>query len=137
MPLMQVREDGFAAALGMMSAIMSATAAQRKISLGLYVLIAEAMRPGSPVRGAMKQVSGWSAAIFARHLRLAVERGEIRNDIDPKAQGAVMLTAAHGAIRHWMLDPERQSLDALRREALITYIRALSLDPAPWLARWV
>ena len=133
MPQMQATGEGFDAALGMMNAIMSASPVQRRVSLGLYILIAEAMRPDSPVRDAMKKVSGWSAAVFARQLRLAIERGEIRGDVDPKAQGAIMLTAAHGAIRHWMLDPERQSVDALRREALITYIRALAVD----LARWI
>jgi hypothetical protein len=57
-----------------------------------------------------------SAAGFAHNIRSAIRRGEIRPDVDPDAEGVLILAALRGVMRQWLIAPEKVDLAALKRE---------------------
>lgn len=57
-----------------------------------------------------------SAAGFTHHIRAAIRRGEIRDDVDPESQGVLILATLRGVMRQWLLAPDRIDLDAIRAE---------------------
>ena len=136
MPLLNIHEEGFSAVLGTVAGIMAAPETQKKVSLSLQVLLGEAAQPGSPIRDSVAGLSRMASGYISKHLRLAIAHGDIRSDINPRAQGILIMSAIHGALRQWLVDPDRIATDDLRREILIGLIRALALDPPRWLASW-
>ena len=60
---------------------------------------------------------------FAYHLRAAIQAGEVRDDIDPKAQAAVILGGMRGTTGLWLANPGYLSLTALKE----TFINTLLL----------
>lgn len=63
-----------------------------------------------------------SADGFARQIRAAIRRGEIRSDIDPDAEGVLLLATLRGVVRQWLVAPDKIDLAAVRR-ALIAGLR--------------
>ncbi|HYM35434.1 MAG TPA: TetR/AcrR family transcriptional regulator [Steroidobacteraceae bacterium] len=64
---------------------------------------------------------------FAKMIRSAVERREIRGDINPIAQATLIITAMRGMLTMWLLDPNHVDLDALKKEFLGNLKRSLVL----------
>lgn len=129
--------DGFEAVLNRVSAILEAPPAQKRISLTLQVLIAEAHHGNSPLRGAVASLARISAGYISKNLRIGIAAGDVRPDINPRAQAVLVMAAVHGALRQWLIDPERVSTFELRQEMLASLIRAVAADPGPWLRKWV
>ncbi|MFC3076610.1 TetR/AcrR family transcriptional regulator [Phenylobacterium terrae] len=65
---------------------------------------------------AIAQLDYESAAGFSRHIRAAIRRGEIRADVDPDAEGVLILSTLRGVMRQWLIAPDRIDLDAIRAE---------------------
>lgn len=57
-----------------------------------------------------------SAAGFARHIRAAIGRGEIRPDVDPDSEAVLILATLRGVMRQWLIAPDKVDLDAIRAE---------------------
>jgi TetR/AcrR family acrAB operon transcriptional repressor len=137
MPLLDIRDDGFRAVLATVAGMMAAPETQRKISLSLQILLGEAAQPGSPIHEPVAGLSRMASGYISKQLRLAVARGEVRPDINPRAQGILIISAIHGALRQWLVDPERISTEDLRREILMGLIRGMAVQPDLWLAEWL
>lgn len=65
---------------------------------------------------AIAQLDQESAAGFTHHIRAAIRRGEIREDVDPEAEGVLILATLRGVMRQWLIAPDRIDLDAIRAE---------------------
>src|SRR5690606_4010553 len=50
---------------------------------------------------AIAQLDQESAAGFVHHIRAAIRRGEISPDVDPEAQGVLILATLRGVMRQW------------------------------------
>ena len=133
MPELKLDRGGFAAIVSILSGILSVSEAQKKISISLSVLMAEATRLDSPVREGMQALARLGAGYFARHLELAIEAGEIRGDIKPKAMGFVLSVGAQAIVRQWLVDPEEHLMADLRNEMLRMTIGDLAREPNRWL----
>jgi AcrR family transcriptional regulator len=51
---------------------------------------------------------------FTGHLRAAQEKGEIRADLDARAEAVVVTGAMRGIMGQWLIDPDSVDLDAVR-----------------------
>lgn len=129
--------EGFHAVLNRVSIILKAPPAQKRISLSLQVLIAEAHNTNSPIREAVASLARISAGYVSKNLRIGVEAGDVRPDINPRAQAILVMSAVHGALRQWLIDPDRIATEDLRLEMLSSVIRSVAVDPEPWLRQWV
>lgn len=65
---------------------------------------------------AIAQLDQESAAGFVHHIRAAIRRGEISPDVDPEAQGVLILATLRGVMRQWLIAPDRIDLDRIRAE---------------------
>src|SRR5689334_19463824 len=53
----------------------------------------------------IRELNRSSIAGFANTIRAGIAAGEIRSDVNPAAQGALMVAAMRGVVRQWVLDP--------------------------------
>lgn len=67
-----------------------------------------------------RSIGGMTASIKAGQAR-----GEIRRDIDPRAQGALILGQLRGVVAEWLMDPKLFSLERARSEMLAGLRRSL------------
>ncbi|HEX2561157.1 TetR/AcrR family transcriptional regulator [Phenylobacterium sp.] len=65
---------------------------------------------------AIAQLDHESAAGFVYQIRAAIRRGEIRADVDPEAEGVLILATLRGVMRQWLIAPDKVDLDAVRAE---------------------
>jgi AcrR family transcriptional regulator len=81
----------------------------------------------SKLSTAIARLNRDSTAGFAALIRDGMERGEIRADVDPSAQAALILAALRGAMSQWMLDPDHLDLDAIKEAITGNLRRSLAL----------
>jgi AcrR family transcriptional regulator len=67
-----------------------------------------------------------SIAGFAATIRAGIAAGEIRPDVDPEAQGSLMVAMMRGVVRQWVLDPS-VDLDAIGKALMENVRRSLAL----------
>jgi len=60
-----------------------------------------------------------------RWIRAGIERGEVRADVDPRAQAALLMSAIRGASYLWLLDSKSVDLHELYNEIRRTFTRNL------------
>lgn len=63
---------------------------------------------------------------FECNLRAAAAGGEIRPDVDPRAQAVLILAALRGAVSQWLLAPDAIDLAAVRDEFVASLKRSLA-----------
>lgn len=63
---------------------------------------------------------------FECNLRAAAGGGEIRPDVDPRAQAVLILAALRGAVSQWLLAPDAIDLAAVRDEFVASLKRSLA-----------
>lgn len=79
-----------------------------------------------PLAVAIAQLNRDSINGFATMIGNAIERGEIRADVNPKAQATLILASLRGVLALWLLDAEHVDLDAARKEMLANLRRCLA-----------
>jgi len=67
-----------------------------------------------------------SATEVAAGIRAGIAAGRLRDDIDPDAQGVLILAALRGSIAQWLVDPERIDLERLGANFISTLERSLT-----------
>ena len=79
----------------------------------------------APLSAAIADLNRNSVESFARTLKSGIERGEIRRDIDPEAQAAILISSLRGVMTQWLLDPEHLDIDAIERQLVDNLKRSL------------
>lgn len=80
----------------------------------------------APLSAAVAQLNRNSAYSFIKTIRSGIERKEIRADVNPRAQAALILSALRGVITQWLLDSEHIDLDGIKKEFIENLKRSLS-----------
>jgi AcrR family transcriptional regulator len=75
---------------------------------------------------AIAKLNRESASNFERGLRACIKQGEVRADIDVRAQSRMLVAMLRGVLTQWLLDPEGVDLDALKKEVVTSLRRALA-----------
>jgi AcrR family transcriptional regulator len=78
----------------------------------------------SKLSAAIARLNSDSVAGFAGAIRDGIAIGEIREDVDPTAQGALIIAMLRGVVSQWLLDPT-VDLEAIRVELLNSLRRSL------------
>lgn len=130
-------QEGLDNILSTVSTILEVPAEQRRISIILQVLIGKAHEDESPLRSLIAELSRSAAGFVANNLRIGMETGSVRRDIDPHAQGVLLMSAVHGALRQWLIDPNRVHMPAIRHEMIANFIRSNATSPEVWIERWL
>jgi len=60
------------------------------------------------------------------HIRSGIDKGEIRSDIDAKAQAIIIISSLRGITAQWLVDNQRNSLAAVQKEFLASVMRSLA-----------
>lgn len=60
------------------------------------------------------------------NLRYGIEHGQIRKDINPRAQAVILLASLRGVMAQWLVDDVQVQLDAVAREFVNSVRRSLS-----------
>jgi AcrR family transcriptional regulator len=91
-----------------------------------HAVLAAAIKQG-PLATAIAELNRHSVESFAHGLRDAIARKEVRADIDPIAQGTLIITALRGVMTQWLLDPKHVNLDAIKKEFIANLHRSLKV----------
>jgi AcrR family transcriptional regulator len=81
-----------------------------------YQLMFEAIGPTPDLQPEFRKLHVRFRADIEKLLRAGIAAGEIRSDIDPVAQAALMLAMQRGIAFQWLLDPSAFSLEAVYEE---------------------
>jgi TetR/AcrR family acrAB operon transcriptional repressor len=68
---------------------------------------------------------------FAGHLATAQEKGEIRVDLDARAEAAALSGAMRGIMAQWLIDPDSLDLDAVRDNFIAGLRRSWMVEATP------
>jgi AcrR family transcriptional regulator len=89
-----------------------------------HAVLASALNQ-SPLTDAIAKLNRNSVYSFTKMIRSGVERGEIRSDLNPRAQATLILTAMRGMLTLWLLDSDHVDLEAIKKEFLGNLRRSL------------
>ncbi|MBL0726483.1 TetR/AcrR family transcriptional regulator [Piscinibacter sp. HJYY11] len=96
-------------------------------SRAVNVLLTEAIVAGGSLLEDMRAFTATSRKYFANQIRAGIARGEIRGDIDPDAQAAMILGMLRGVAAQALLD-EKVQKGKMRAEMVATIRRMLSVS---------
>lgn len=77
------------------------------------------------LRAPMAEVNAKGVKGIAFHLRSGIDKGEIRSDIDAKAQALIIISSLRGITAQWLVDNQRISHAAVQKEFLANVLRSL------------
>lgn len=81
-----------------------------------YLLLFEALGPLPELQPRFAALHESIRGQIALRIRDGITAGNVRDDVDPDAQAALIVGAIRGAMYQWLLDPERVELDHLLGE---------------------
>ncbi len=93
-------------------------------SRAINVLLTEAIVGGGSLLEDMRRFTALSRKYFARQIRIAIERGEVRQDVDPESHATMILGMLRGVAAQALLDDKVQKTK-LRAEVVATIRRML------------
>lgn len=89
-----------------------------------HAVLASALKQ-TPISDDIAKLNRNSVYSFAKMIRSGIERKEIRADVNPVAQGTLILTAMRGILTQWLLDPDHVDINAIKKEFLGNLRRSL------------
>ncbi|OGB68919.1 MAG: hypothetical protein A2486_03535 [Burkholderiales bacterium RIFOXYC12_FULL_65_23] len=89
-----------------------------------FAMLGEAAILGGSLQETMREYSQASRVFYAEQLRIALGKGEIRQDIDPDSMAAVILGLLRGISMQHLLDPENFPIEQISQDVLLA-IKAL------------
>ncbi|WOB05995.1 TetR/AcrR family transcriptional regulator [Piscinibacter gummiphilus] len=93
-------------------------------SRAVNVMLTEAIVGGGSLLEDMRAFTATSRKFYANQIRLGIERGEMRKDLDPEAQAVMILGMLRGVAAQALLDDKVQK-SKLRSEIVATIRRML------------
>ncbi len=90
----------------------------------LHILLTEGVC--NPVlRAPLAEINAKGIKGIAFHIRSGIDKGEIRSDIDEKAQALIIISSLRGIMAQWLVDNQRVSLAVVQKEFLASVMRSL------------
>jgi AcrR family transcriptional regulator len=97
------------------------------VSRAVNVMLTEAIVGGGRLLDDMRAFTATSRKYFANQIRAGIERGEVRRDIDPDAQAAMLLGMLRGVAAQALLDDKVQK--SRMRSEMVATIRRMLVAP--------
>jgi AcrR family transcriptional regulator len=92
----------------------------------LALLQKEALTERSEYRGILRKFDRQSIDGIVRQIQAGIDKGEIRSDLNPLAEGTLILAALRGVRMLWLQAPDRVDLKKVARELKNHLRRSLS-----------
>jgi AcrR family transcriptional regulator len=89
-----------------------------------HAVLASALKQ-TPLTVAIAKLNRNSVYSFVKMIRSGIERKEIRDDVNARAQATLILTAMRGMLTLWLLDPDHVDLNAIKNEFIANLRRSL------------
>lgn len=127
-----VGRSGLDALLAAVDAYLDAVEHSGQIARAFYALMAESVALVPELRPTFAKANADFCAAVERWIREGIERGEIRPDVEPAAQAALLVGTLRGASLQRLVDPTAFDVAALRRELRESLERSLRApSPSP------
>lgn len=104
--------SGLAALCAMVDAYIGELTAREERIRALYVLMGEALGPVSDVRAVFAELNRKFRDGARAWIEAGIDSGEIRKDIEPSAEAAVIVAMLRGVALQWLTDPGCVNLEA-------------------------
>jgi AcrR family transcriptional regulator len=91
----------------------------------LFVVLGEAFT-NEALRKKIATLNARSVKPLAENIRAGIARGEIRKNVNSKAQATLILSSMRGAVAQWLVDPDRIDIKTLRNEFVASLKRSLA-----------
>jgi len=86
----------------------------------LLVMMTEGFMEGSDMRGDLAQYNRAALAALEKHIRVGIDKGEVRAGVDPVTMPVILLGAMRGVMLQWLLD---DGIDLMRvRDGLLEVV---------------
>ncbi|MES2034583.1 MAG: TetR/AcrR family transcriptional regulator [Pseudomonadota bacterium] len=121
----ETRGEGLEAVLITVRQLLEGSELQYRVTMAVQVLFAEASVRDSPIRVEMTALNRIATGYLSKHLRIGQARGEVKPDIDCRAQAMITMAMVRGVMLQWLLDPERIDREVLCRETMASLERNL------------
>ncbi|TDF62222.1 TetR/AcrR family transcriptional regulator [Cupriavidus sp. L7L] len=121
-------EDGIDAVLGVVSLYIERTVAQDRATRALNILFTEGFVNGGPLSDALDRLNRNSLAYLETQIRIGVDKGQIREDVDPAAEALVILGSLRGISAQFLLGTPNANPQRVRESLLRTVELALRPD---------
>lgn len=119
------RRSGLDAVLASVAFYLDSARRNKAAVRAFHAVLGSALTQPS-LAGAVARLNRDSVARFARAIERGIARGEIRSEVDPKAQAALIVAGLRGAVTQWLIDPRRVPLDAIREQMVASLRRSLA-----------
>jgi AcrR family transcriptional regulator len=123
--------SGLDALLAAVDAYLDAVEHFGRVARAFYALMAESVALAPEIRPTFANANGDFRAYVERWIRQGIERGEIRPDVEPAAQAALLVGTLRGVSLQRLVDPKAFDVAALRRELRESLERSLRAPSAP------
>lgn len=121
-------EEGIEAVLGVVSLYIERTMAQDTATRALNILFTEGFISGGPLADALDRFNRNSLAHLEAQIRIGMEKGQIRGDVDPAAEALVILGALRGISVQFLLGTPSANPERVHESLLRTVELALRPD---------
>jgi AcrR family transcriptional regulator len=92
----------------------------------INAMLAEAITSGGTLQADMQNFTAMTQKFFANMIREGIKRGQIRADVNPEAQGMLIVGLLRGVSTQYLLKADRVARDVIQKEAVDTIRRALA-----------
>lgn len=99
-------------------------------SRAMHVLWAESFSSMPELQPLARPFNERSVQFFSEQIRIGIERGEIRADVDPQALGVTLLALLRGLASQALIDPAAVDLKQCGEMAIGMLLQGIALPPA-------
>jgi AcrR family transcriptional regulator len=118
-------EPGLQRLLGTVAFYLDSARREPLGTRALFVLLGEGL--SNPlISGRLAELNARSVSAFEVQIRAAIASGDVRADVDAKAQAVLLLATLRGALSLWLLAPAEIDLAAARDEFVASLQRSLT-----------
>lgn len=116
------RQPGLASVLAMIEVYFIRPDPNWTNTRALFVLMAEALSPDSPLRAEVAGYNRMARAFLTEHIAIGIARGEVRPEADPALAAELILAGMRGTLNQWLIEPALIDLRAAR-DAMTRMVR--------------
>ncbi|MCY1247215.1 hypothetical protein D9M72_605280 [compost metagenome] len=126
--------EGMSSLLSVVSIYLGRTDGGWNNTRALLVLMAEAMTDNSETSENLAHYNQSVIDFLALHFHAAIDKGEMRDGVEPETCAAIVLGALRGVMLQSLLKDSAVDLQAVRKQLLAMMIQSFARDPSDWQA---
>jgi len=93
----------------------------------LSLMQKEALMPDSELRPVFQAYNRATISRIAKEIQIGIDKKEIRPDVDPQLQAALLLAALRGVNMQWAMNPNAVDQETVTKEMIVLFKRSLAV----------